>query len=128
PQLDLATISEVGMNRLGSQPWQHILSLSCYLNTSTKYCYLNAVDLNASKRLFCHVPARKHSLREVLATNIRVLRNQQGWSQEDLGAEAELHRTFIGAVERAERNISIDNVEKLSAALGVDGWTLLKPR
>jgi transcriptional regulator with XRE-family HTH domain len=73
------------------------------------------------------VPSRKNSLREVLATNLRLLRGQRGWSQEDLGAEAGLHRTFVGAVERAERNISIDNIEKLSLALGVESWTLLRP-
>jgi len=62
----------------------------------------------------------------VLATNLRLLRNEKGWSQEDLAAEAGLHRTFVGAVERAERNISLDNIEKLAGALRVEPWTLLK--
>jgi transcriptional regulator with XRE-family HTH domain len=62
----------------------------------------------------------------VLATNLRLLRNESGWSQEDLAAEAGLHRTFVGAVERAERNISLDNIEKLAVALRVEAWTLLK--
>jgi len=72
------------------------------------------------------VAARRNSLRQVLATNLRLLRNQAGWSQEDLAAEAGLHRTFVGAVERAERNISLDNIEKLAVALAVEAWTLLK--
>lgn len=72
------------------------------------------------------MPARKNSLRQVLATNLRLLRNERGWSQEDLAGEAGLHRTFVGAVERAERNISIDNVERLAVALSVDAWSLLK--
>lgn len=66
-------------------------------------------------------------LRDVLATNLRRLRASLGWSQEQLAAEAGLHRTFIGAVERCERNISLDNVERLAGALGVEGWQLLKP-
>lgn len=73
------------------------------------------------------MPTRRGSLRQILATNIRILRNGRGWSQEDLGAEAGLHRTFIGAVERAERNLSLDNAEKLAVALSVEAWTLLKP-
>ncbi|NJM35959.1 MAG: helix-turn-helix transcriptional regulator [Rhodomicrobium sp.] len=70
--------------------------------------------------------ARRNSLRQVLATNLRLLRNERGWSQEDLAAEAGLHRTFVGAVERAERNISLDNIEKLALAIGVEPWSLLK--
>lgn len=70
--------------------------------------------------------ARRNSLRQVLATNLRLMRNEKGWSQEDLAAEAGLHRTFVGAVERAERNISLDNVEKLAVALDVEPWSLLR--
>jgi transcriptional regulator with XRE-family HTH domain len=72
------------------------------------------------------VAARRNSLRQVLATNLRLLRNERGWSQEDLAAEAGLHRTFVGAVERAERNNSLDNIEKLALAIGVEPWSLLK--
>lgn len=72
------------------------------------------------------MPARKNSIRQVLATNLRLLRNAKGWSQEDLAGEAGLHRTFVGAVERAERNISLDNIERLATALSVEAWSLLK--
>ncbi len=44
-----------------------------------------------------------------------------------LAFEAELHRTFIAHVEREVRNISLDNVEKLAIALGVETFELLKP-
>ena len=71
--------------------------------------------------------ATKGQLREVLATNLRRRRADLGLSQEALANEAGLHRTFVGAVERAERNISVDNIEKLAKALGLTGWQLLKP-
>lgn len=65
----------------------------------------------------CMTPSTP-SIRFVLATNLRKLRQQKGLSQEDLADLAGLHRTYIGSVERAERNISIDNIEKLATALG----------
>lgn len=65
-------------------------------------------------------------LRDVLATNLRRRRAHLGLSQEALADEAGLHRTFVGAVERAERNISLDNVERLAQALALPAWELLK--
>lgn len=68
------------------------------------------------------VPAR-----EALALNMIRLRGELGWSQEDLAYEAGLHRTFIAHVERQARNISIDNVERLAHALGLQAYQLLTP-
>lgn len=59
--------------------------------------------------------------------NLVALRGTLGWSQEDLALEAGLHRTFIAHVERQARNISLDNVERLAAALGVETYLLLAP-
>jgi transcriptional regulator with XRE-family HTH domain len=69
----------------------------------------------------------RHSARATLAVNLIRHRHRLGWSQEDLALEAGLHRTFVGHVERQARNISLDNVERLAAALGVPVFALLKP-
>jgi transcriptional regulator with XRE-family HTH domain len=60
------------------------------------------------------------SLREVLGYNIRANRVAKKMSQEQLGFAAHLDRTFVSQVERARVNISVDNIEKLAKALGVD--------
>lgn len=57
--------------------------------------------------------------RDVLAANMRALREERGWSQEYLAFECELHRTFIGHCERGVRNISLDNIEKIARAFNV---------
>ena len=64
--------------------------------------------------------------RDTLARNLRQLRAERGLSQEELAELAGLHRTYIGSVERSERNISIDNIAKLAAAFGIETNELLK--
>lgn len=61
----------------------------------------------------------RKTARHTLASNLRRLRSVLEWSQEALADKAGLHRTFVGSVERGERNISVDNVERLARALGV---------
>jgi transcriptional regulator with XRE-family HTH domain len=65
--------------------------------------------------------------RALIAANLRRLRGKQGLSQEALAHEAEIHRTYVGSVERAERNVSIDNICRLAWALDVDVRELLSP-
>lgn len=68
----------------------------------------------------------KLSARERFATNLRAARLAKGLSQETLGNLADLHPTYVGSVERGERNVSVDNMEKLARALGLDVIDLLK--
>ena len=50
---------------------------------------------------------------------VRDLRKNCGWSQEDLALECELDRTYVGGVERGERNLALRNIEKIADALGI---------
>lgn len=72
------------------------------------------------------MPRAKTSARQTFAHNLREKRKAQGISQEKLAELAELHRTYIGSVERGERNITIDNMERLARALSVTIETLLE--
>jgi transcriptional regulator with XRE-family HTH domain len=65
--------------------------------------------------------------REALALNMIRLRRERDWSQELLGAEAGLHRTFIAHVERLVRNPSLDSIERIAGALDVQVWEILRP-
>lgn len=66
------------------------------------------------------------SARQVFARNVRSIRLGRRLSQEALADLAGLHRTYVGSVERGERNVSIDNIERLSQALGVSPSSLLE--
>lgn len=56
---------------------------------------------------------------------VRELRKEKGISQEELAYRAELHRTYIGMIERAEKNITLVNIEKIANALEVEIKELL---
>lgn len=57
---------------------------------------------------------------ERFAQRVRVLREEQGISQEKLAERAGLHRTYIGMVERLERNLSLICIYKIANGLGID--------
>ncbi len=63
--------------------------------------------------------------RRILAENVRNLRRARNISQEALAEICDLHRTYVGAVERAERNVSLSTVATLAAALNVSVPDLL---
>jgi transcriptional regulator with XRE-family HTH domain len=48
-------------------------------------------------------------------------------SQETLAHEADVHRTYIGQLERAEKNVSLDSMQKVADALNTPLWMLLRP-
>lgn len=64
-------------------------------------------------------------LQRVLGRNVRALRRRVGLSQEAFGDEVGLHRTYVGGVERGERNLTLQTVQRLGEVLGVEPVTLL---
>jgi len=65
------------------------------------------------------------SLRETLSENIKLFRKQNSLSQEELAELCGLHRTYIGSVERQERNVTLSTLEVLSNTLKVSVPDLL---
>lgn len=68
----------------------------------------------------------KSTILKKFGNRIKKLRQTKGWSQEELGNRAKLHRTYIGSIERNERNVSLINIEKIAKALGVSIEVLVK--
>lgn len=65
--------------------------------------------------------------RDRIAANLKRLRKLRGLSQEHLGEVADFHRTYVSQLERRLTNVSIDGLERLAKALGVDVRDLLAP-
>jgi transcriptional regulator with XRE-family HTH domain len=57
--------------------------------------------------------------RKILGENIRIHRRSVGWSQEKLAEKANLHRNYIGDIERGEENVSVDALMRIATALKV---------
>ncbi len=56
------------------------------------------------------------NIRIILGKKVRKLRQEMEWSQEELGERANLHPTYVGGIERGERNVSLENLSRLAAA------------
>lgn len=70
----------------------------------------------------------KKTILILFGEKVRELRKEKGLSQEDLSFKADLHRTYIGMIERAEKNITLINIEKIANALQVTPNELLKKK
>ena len=64
-------------------------------------------------------------MREILAENVRSYRRRNGVSQDEFAHQCGLHRTYIGSVERCERNVTLATLELLAKAMGVPVSALL---
>jgi len=71
-------------------------------------------------------PARGR-LRRRFAENVVAERGKLGWTQETLAEKAGLARTYISEIERLKRNATLDSVERIADALGVDAEKLMQP-
>ncbi|HEY0217338.1 MAG TPA: helix-turn-helix transcriptional regulator [Cellulomonas sp.] len=67
-------------------------------------------------------------LQRTVGTNVRRIRLDRGLSQEELADELGVHRTYMGGVERGERNLTLRSVERLATGLGIDPLALLAQR
>lgn len=63
--------------------------------------------------------ADENRIKKAFGKRLRDLRKENGLSQEELALECELDRSYIGGVERGERNISLVNIYKIAKALGI---------
>lgn len=70
----------------------------------------------------------KDSLRRVVGKQIKHYRELLNLSQQDLGGLCGLRRSYIGSVERGERNITIDNLERIARGLGLSPEKLLRTK
>lgn len=58
-------------------------------------------------------------IQQKFGNRVRMLRKSKGWSQEEFADQCGLHRTYIGAIERGERNVSLNNIHAIAKALGI---------
>lgn len=62
---------------------------------------------------------KMREINKKLGFKIREYRQKRGWTQEELAFESNLHRAYIGQIERGEKNIGLQNIEKIAKTLGI---------
>jgi transcriptional regulator with XRE-family HTH domain len=72
------------------------------------------------------MPTKKSAANVALGAAIRSMRGERGLAQEAFAARAAMDRSYYGAIERGEFNVSLDTVVKIAAALGVSASAVLK--
>ncbi len=72
--------------------------------------------------------AKRIDILKQFGKRVRDLRKAQGLSQEELAEKADLHYTYIGGVERGERNLSLKSIERIALALRIDIRELFLPK
>ncbi len=83
--------------------------------------------LLGNKNRYCAMPTPSETkLLKQFGHNVRAERQKIGLSQEELADKADLDRSYVGGVERGERNISLLNIVKLAKAIGIPPMQLLK--
>lgn len=68
----------------------------------------------------------EQQIKKAFGARVRAIRVEKGLSQETLALASDLDRTYIGGVERGERNVSLINIYKIAAALGIEPKELFK--
>lgn len=66
-------------------------------------------------------------LQKTVGRNLRAYREHQGLSQEAFADELDVHRTYMGAIERGERNLTLKSLERIAESLDLDPLQLLRP-
>jgi transcriptional regulator with XRE-family HTH domain len=72
------------------------------------------------------VPAKKSPANQALGKAIRAVRKQHGYTQESFALEADIDRSYYGAIERGEFNVTVDTVMTIAAGLGVPAAELFR--
>lgn len=72
-------------------------------------------------------PMQQDDIRHRFGARVRQLRTERGLSQEAFADLARLHRTYIGSIERGEQNLSLANIERVAATLGISLAELFAP-
>ncbi len=64
------------------------------------------------------------ALKKLLGNRVREMRRAKGWTQTEFAAQIEMDYRYVGAIERGEVNITIDNIERVAAGFGIPAYQL----